>query len=192
MKLDALLTIIGICVAAAAVGVTAWMAVETRRMAAAMKTQIEAAMRPYVTVEFCGQRSGFLSFKISNVGHSAAKQLRVKSVPEIKPVRGSGSVQTIGTIPERIGFFHESITYLGPSKSIQALIGHYSGIRASYPELLFTVSLNYEGGASRYSESVELSLKPTDDALHLQVYDIGEELNKIRKVLESMNRQTNA
>jgi len=43
MQIDSVLTFIGICVAVSAVGVTPWMAVETRRMASAMKIQIEAS-----------------------------------------------------------------------------------------------------------------------------------------------------
>ena len=157
-----------------------------------MKAQIEAATRPYVVVAFSREQSGFFSFKVSNVGHSAAKQLQLKSDPEIKPVRASGSVVEFGTVPDSIGFFRHSITYLAPSQSVEALVGHYSDIRASYPELLFRISLHYHGIGGPYEETVELSLKPTDDAQYLMDYDIGEELHEIRKTLEGIKSKLEA
>jgi len=144
----------------------------------------EAQSRPYVVVEFVRQRGGFVSFRISNLGRSSAKQIRVASDPEIKPVRGAGSVTTVGSIPEFIGLFRHDIPYLAPAQQLQALIGHYSGVRASYPDLLFNISLEYHGIGGPYSEKVELSLKPTDEALHLQEYDLRKELHEIQETLE--------
>jgi hypothetical protein len=46
MKSESILAIIGICIAVAAVGVTAWMAVETRRMAGAAKKTFELEQMP--------------------------------------------------------------------------------------------------------------------------------------------------
>jgi len=163
-----------------------------RASVATMNTQIEAATRPYVTVALSTERSGFLSFAVSNVGHSAAMDLQLKSEPEIKPVRASGSATTVGKIPDSIGLFHHTIPYLAPSQRLEALVGHYSGVKTSYPELRFTISLQYKGSAGHYAETVELSLKPTDDALHLADYEIGEELHEIRKTLEDIKSQLKA
>jgi hypothetical protein len=69
---------------------------------------------------------------------------------------------------------------------MEALVGHYSGVRASYPDLHFTISLEYEGIGGPYSETVELSLKPTDEAQHLTDYEIGKELHDIRETLEKI------
>jgi hypothetical protein len=157
-----------------------------RASVAAMNAQIEAVTRPYVTVAFSRPHPGFLSFTVSNVGHSAAVNVEMKSDPEIKPVRASGSAKTIGRVPESIGLFHHPIPYLAPSQSIDALIGHYSGIRESYPDLRFTISLSYGGSAGRYTDTIELSLKPTDDVQHLADYNVGEELHEIRNALDEI------
>ena len=120
------------------------------------------------------------------MGHSAAKNLRLQSTPEIKPVRAAGSVTQVGAIPETIGLFQHPIPYLAPSQTLEALVGHYSGIRQSYPDLLFDVSIRYEGVGGVHEETVQLSLKPTDDLQHLAEYDIGKELHEIRETLQRM------
>jgi hypothetical protein len=160
-----------------------------RASVAAMNAQVEAATRPYVTVAFSRERSGFLGFTVCNVGQSAARDLQLKSEPEIKPVRAAGSATTAGRISDSIGLFHHAIPYLAPAQSLEALIGHYSGVKASYPELRFTISVQYSGSAGRYVETVELSLKPTDDAQHLADYEIGKELHEIKETLEGIKSQ---
>ncbi len=111
------------------------------------------------------------------------------AILKIKPVRGAGSVKTVGRIPEFIGLFRHTIPYLAPTQQLQALIGHYSGLRGSYPELHFEVSLQYEGIGGTYSETVELSFKPTDEALHLPDYEIGQELHEINETLGRIERK---
>ncbi len=73
---------------------------------------------------------------------------------------------------------------------MEALVGHYSGIKASYPELCFTISLHYEGVGGPYSETVDLSLKPTDEAQHLTDYDVGKELHEIREALDRIRSKS--
>ena len=157
---------------------------QMRRSIAQSAAADEARSRPYLIVEFIRQRSGFVSVRIANLGRSSAKQVRVTSNPEIKPVRGTGSVKTVGRIPEFIGLFRNTIPYLAPRQQLQTLVGHYSGVRATYPDLHFTISLQYNGIGGPYSETVELSLKPTDEALHLTEYEIGKELHEMRETLE--------
>jgi hypothetical protein len=159
---------------------------QMRRSIAQSAAAEEAQSRPYVIVEFVRQRGGFVSFRISNFGRSSAKHIRAVSDPEIKPVRGAGSVTTVGSIPEFIGLFRHSIPYLAPKQQLQALIGHYSGIRASYPELHFKISIQYNGIGGPFSETVELSLKPTDEALHLTDYEVGKELHEIHETLKQI------
>lgn len=144
----------------------------------------EAHSRPYVVVEFVRGRSGFLSFRVANLGRSAARDVRLKSTPEIKPVRAGGSVTQVGGIPNFIGLFRHPIPYLAPSQQIDALVGHYSGMRSSYPDLEFDIQLEYSGIGGPFTETVRLSLKPTDEALHLADYDIGKELHGIQESLE--------
>ena len=143
----------------------------------------EGRSRPYIVVEFVRLRSGFVSFRVSNLGRSAAKAVRVTSNPEIKPVRAAGSVRQVGAVPEFLGLVKHKIPYLAPSQRLDALIGHYSGVRASYPDLEFTISLEYDGIGGPYRETAQLSLKPTDEALHLQEYDLGQELHEIHDTL---------
>ena len=60
----------------------------------------------------------------------------------------------------------------------------FHGSSTSYPDLQFTISLQYDGVDGPYSEIVALSLKPTDEALHLTDHEIGKELHEIRETLE--------
>ena len=143
----------------------------------------EGRSRPYVVVEFVRERSGFITFRVMNFGRSAAKALRITSEPEIKPVRAAGSVKTVGGIPEFIGLFKHPIPYLAPSQHLDALVGHYSGIRESFPGLAFTLSLDYEGIGGPHHETLQLSLKATDESLHLQDYDLGKEIHEVQDVL---------
>lgn len=163
-----------------------------RESVAIMNSQIESATRPYVVVSLVRQRSGFYSFRVSNLGHSAAKQVKLTCDPEIKPVRAGGSVTQFGNIPDAIGLFQHPISYMAPSETVEALVGHYSGIKASYPDLSFKVTLQYEGSGRSYAEAVELSLKPTEDAQYLMDYDVGKELHEIREVLDRIRAKLEA
>jgi hypothetical protein len=155
-----------------------------REVVAAMKTQVEAATRPYVVVLLERKRAGFYSFKVSNLGHSAAKGLRLKCDPEIKPVAASGGVIQVGKSPDASGLFRHSIGSVAPLQSVEALFGHYSGIKAAYPDLVFKVTVQYDGIDRAYEETMELSLKATDNVAHLGEYDVGDELHAIRETLD--------
>jgi len=157
-----------------------------RASVALMTSQIESSTRPYVTVSLARERAGFYSFEVSNLGRSAARQLRLTCDPEIKPVGAAGSVLQIGEPTDATGLFRHTITYLAPGQTIRVLFGHYSGIRASYPDLSFRITLAYEGAGQSYSDTAELSLKPTDETSHLTDYDIGQELHEIRKAIEKI------
>jgi hypothetical protein len=152
----------------------------------------QARARPYIIVELSRERSGFVNFKVSNVGASSATSLRLSSNPEIKPVRAAPPMKDFGAIPDFIGLFRHTIPYLAPSQSLDALVGHYSGIRQSYPELRFTVSLDYDGIGGPYSETIELSFKPSDERSHLTDYDIGQELHNIHDTLEKIKSKLEA
>jgi hypothetical protein len=151
-----------------------------------MTSQIEASTRPYVTISLVRERGGFYSFEVSNHGRSGARQLRLTCEPEIKPVGAAGSVLQVGKPTDATGLFRHPLTYLAPTQTIRVLFGHYSGIRASYPGLIFKITLTYKGVGQSYSDAAELSLKPTDETSHLSEYDIGQELHDIRKAVEKI------
>src|SRR5438874_6742 len=131
-----------------------------------MTAQIEASTRPYIVISLARERAGFLSFEVSNLGKSAATHLKLSCDPEIKPISASGSVVQVGKPTDATSLFRHPITYLAPGQIMRVLFGHYSGIKAKYPDLTFKLSLNYGGVQRTYSETVELSLKPTEDTSH--------------------------
>lgn len=150
----------------------------------------ESRARPYLVFALEAFRPGFYGVRLSNVGNTPAHNIRLVANPEIKPVRGTGSVIQYGWTPDNIGLFQHVITYLPPRDDIRALVGHYSGIREQYPELTFKIEMHYEGLGGPYSESIVLSLKPTDDTHHLEEFEVGDELHKIREALERIERKT--
>ena len=156
-----------------------------------MASQIEASTRPYVTLSLERERAGFYSFELSNHGRSSARQLRLTCDPEIKPIEATGSVVHFGNPTDATGLFRHPITNLAPGQALRVLFGHYSGIRDSYPALTFKIALTYDGVGHSYSETAELSLKPTDETSHLAEYDIGKELNELRKTVEKIRDNMN-
>ena len=82
MNLQSIFAIIGICVAAAAVGVTAWMAVETRRMARAAKKTVELEQMPIL---------GFRDLKLE-AGKQAGQQATLASLRVGMEVFNAGRV----------------------------------------------------------------------------------------------------
>ena len=150
----------------------------------------ESRARPYIVVELDSARSGFVDFRVTNAGQSAATGLTITSDPEIKPVNPTGSVTQHGRLPDTIGLFHHEITYLAPGQTLKALVGQYSGVRATYPSLTFLIRLKYGGVGGPYDETITISLMPTDGTLHIAEYEIGDELHKIRESIEKIERKT--
>lgn len=163
-----------------------------RASVALMTSQIESSTRPYVVVSLSRERAGFYSFEVSNLGRSSARQLHLTCDPEIKPVGAAGDVVQFGKPTDATGLFRHPITYLAPGQTVRALFGHYSGIRDSYPDLTFKITLRYEGTGKSYEEMAELSLKPTDETSHLAEYDIGQEIHEIRKAIEKIRDKIQA
>ena len=160
-----------------------------RQSVAMMSAQMEAATRPYVVVRLERERAGFYSFNVSNLGHSAANRIQMTCDPEIKPVGAVGTVTQVGKPTDASGLFRHPITCLAPGQTIKVLFGHYSGIKASYPDLLFKIALDYDGTGRSYQETLDLSLKPTDEAQHLVDYDIGQELHGIREAIDGIRKK---
>ncbi len=143
----------------------------------------EARSRPYIIVSIDNLRSGFTELRIANIGATPALDISVSSDPLLHPVAATGSVKQVGRIPETIGLLHHKITYLPPHQDTKALIGHHSGLKATYPDLTFNFAIDYNGIGGPYSESFTISLKPDEDSLHLAEYEVGDELHKIREIL---------
>src|SRR5947209_11803300 len=88
--------------------------------------QIEASTRPYVVIGLVREEAGFLSFEVSNLGKSAATNLKLTCDPEIKPISATGSVVQVGKPTDATSLFQNLITYLAPGQTMRVLFGHYS------------------------------------------------------------------
>jgi len=161
---------------------TALMATEMR---ATREMEFELNNRPRVIVKFDIISYGAVYVAVSNVGNGAARNIKMKAIPELKDSRGDSL--------KRWPAFEDGINYLAPKESLRFFYDTSAALIGD-PKLpkSYVVNVEYDWaieGKPTIREACPLEVSPyigTDLASYKDITTLIDEVEKIRKECEKM------
>ena len=112
--------------------ISCWYSAKNIRLVKALETK---RSNPYLILETT-QKLPMYGIKMSNVGLTAARNVRVESTPEIKIL--------LSNFGKTIGFLAPGVPFLVPGGSHATIIGTFQDIKESNPSLKYRCTIHYE------------------------------------------------
>ena len=112
--------------------ISCWYSAKNIRLVKALETK---RSNPYLILE-ATQKLPMYGIRLSNVGLTAARNVRVESNPEIKIL--------LSNFGKTIGFLAPGVPFLVPGGSHATIIGTFQDIKASNPSLKYRCIIRYE------------------------------------------------
>jgi hypothetical protein len=160
-------------------GYYAWM---NRQAVVAMRQQVQAATRPYITIRtHISAGRPIIQLTISNDGRSSAENLAVRLDRDVLPFGTDNKNENLRAKP----FFRDVIATFAPGATMAFdLVEAYKELSENGEvPAVFSINASYGAGAVRFEEVTRIDLRAFEGSLY--PYDpIHSELEKIRAVLE--------
>lgn len=149
--------------------------------------------RPYVTVSLLNVPLGTIQLRVENVGANAAYQISINTIPEILILEGWRGALPPTESERRHPFIERGIAFLPPHAREQNVISlFYERFKAHYPDRRFVGSVTYrDKGGFIYQDPIVLDLSINDGLNFRAEYEVGDELHKIRELLEKDRPRAN-
>jgi len=144
--------------------------------------------RPHVVFEIIAS-NGVVAASLRNLGQTLARNLKVRTEPELKCLLGGE-----GTIPpeekeESMPLTDHVIASLAPGREITGFVAFWQRFSERYPSRHFKCVLTYEGpNGEKYVESSELDLAGYSNLKTLKVKGMPEVAANLEKISESLSR----
>ncbi len=159
-----------------------------KEMRAARNMEFELNNRPRIIIRFDITSNGAVYITIENAGNGAAKNIRIKTIPELKDSNG----ETLDKWPA----FKNGINYLAPKDKIRFFLGASFALIGD-PKLPkdYAANLEYDWaieGRPRICETCPLEISPyigTDLASYKDISTLIDEVEKIRREFEKITRE---
>lgn len=135
----------------------------------------KARSRPYVILETIP--GIFLGVKLSNIGLTAAKNVRVESNPVIRT--------EFARLCKEIGFLSKGVSYLPPRASFKTSIGTLSALRKANETMIYRGRISYESeNGDKYTEDFVLDYSLYEDVTSEPESPIAKRIDELRRILE--------
>jgi|SRR5438132_1642101 len=155
---------------------------QTNRAAvAAMREQIAASLRPYVSFDLVPFGSVLIEAHLHNTGRTAAHNVRVTTKPQLRRVlRGESS-------PAKLT---ENVTaLLPPSAEVVEFIAGWPDFKKWHAEQQFSGAVSYSDSTGHlYDEPFRIDLSVREGMSHVGRADMAEELKNISEHLKDIKR----
>lgn len=181
--------------AAAMVLITAVYVVATIYLVRLTNKQLQHAIaieaqrtRPHVVFEIVAN-SGAVTASLRNLGQTSARNLKIRTEPELKCLLGGEKTTPRDEKEESMPFTAHVMACLAPGREITGFVAFWDRFSEYYPSRRFTCVLTYEGpNGERYVESSELDLAGYSNLKTLKVKGMPEVAANLEKISESLSR----
>ena len=141
-----------------------------------MKKNDADRTRPYIALEVVDDRP-FYGVRMRNSGQTAARNIVVKSCPEMRLVFSSYNKQ--------IKFLSEPVKYFPPNGCMQTDIGAWRDIENANPEKTYAGTISYEDeSGNSYQQDFVLDFSVFTDSVHKSektIHDVAQQLEKFTR-----------
>lgn len=144
--------------------------------------------RPHVVFELLAN-NGVVMASIRNLGHTSARNLRVKIDPELKCLLGGQGCNPPDEREESMPLASHPIASLAPGREVTGFVAFWGRFHERYPGMCFRCVVSYEGpDGTRYSESSELDLSGYLNLKTVKVKGLGDISGELAKISDSLSR----
>ncbi len=144
--------------------------------------------RPYVLFDLLSLHF-HIHAKLANLGATPAYNVRVTITPSLKAVVGTSGIPNPSEREVPAGILDHPIALLAPKREITSALAYFKSFEERFPEMRFTGSVQYcDSDGRKYDEPFTIDLKYYENLLTISEKDPGEELEKIGKTLEQIER----
>lgn len=129
----------------------------------------------------------FLVLRVTNQGQTPAYQIQIETTPSIKAVMGGDGCYPQEKSEKSIGLIQHGMGSLGAGSSESAILGTFSRVEETYPDMRFTGSVTFRSFTGlEYTAPINLDLRYMKAALHVNhktIHDVANRLEEIRREL---------
>ncbi len=180
------LTFANVLLTGAFAGLTFFILRANRATVKAMEAQLDQQNRPYIEMRVEGREGHqLIDLIIENTGKSAAHNLRLeidKDVFQFGESRLDSNLRSFTAFSEKIDSFPPNSTLIFTLGTGPSVFGEQNSFEPRVP-LTFAIQSTYDWNAKSFDEVSNIDLRPLLNTT-VRTGIIGEELQKIRKVLE--------